>query len=116
MSDVLASRVDPSSREFRENEAHHRSLAARLREARALAREGGGARSQARQKELGKLPTRERVERLLDPGTAFLEIAPLAAHGLYDGAAPGAGIVCGVGRVSGREVVVVANDATVTGK
>ncbi len=115
MTDVLASRVDPSSPEFRENEAHHRSLAARLNEERALAREGGGPRAQARQRELGKLPTRERVERLLDPGTAFLEIAPLAAYGLYDGAAPGAGIVCGVGRVSGREVVVVANDSTVKG-
>lgn len=115
MSDLLATRVDPSSAEFRENEAHHRALAARLGEELARSREGGGAQAQARQRELGKLAVRDRLERLLDPGTGFLEVAPLAAHGLYEGVAPGAGIVCGVGRVSGREVMVVANDPTVKG-
>ncbi|HKC24710.1 MAG TPA: carboxyl transferase domain-containing protein [Thermoanaerobaculia bacterium] len=115
MSDVLATRVDPSSADFKENEAHHRALALRLREDVAKARDGGGAKETARHVERGKLPVRERIERLLDRGTAFLEIAPLAAHGMYDGAAPCAGIVCGIGRVSGREVMVVANDATVKG-
>ncbi len=115
MSDVLASRLDPSSAEFQENAAHHRALAARLREEMERAREGGGPRAQARQKELGKLPTRERIERLLDPGTAFLEVAPLAGHGLYEGVPAGAGLVTGIGRVSGREAMVVANDPTVKG-
>ena len=76
---------------------------------------GGGEKARARHVERGKLLPRERVDRLLDPGSPFLELAPLAAEDLYDGAAPGAGIIAGVGRVEGREVVVVANDATVKG-
>jgi acetyl-CoA carboxylase carboxyltransferase component len=81
----------------------------------AAARAGGGDEAQRRQREQGKLPVRERVERLLDPGTPFLEIGALAADGLYDGAAPSAGLVTGIGRVSGREVMVVANDPSVKG-
>jgi 3-methylcrotonyl-CoA carboxylase beta subunit len=81
----------------------------------ARVREGGGERARRRHTDRGKLLPRERVDRLLDPGAPFLELSPLAAHGLYDGDAPGAGIVTGVGRVSGRECVVVANDATVKG-
>ena len=115
MTDLLRTRIDPASVEFRENAGHHSSLAARLREEMRRTREGGGAKAVARQRELGKLPVRERLERLLDPGSSFLEVAPLAAHGLYDGGAPGAGLVTGVGRVSGRDVMVVANDATVKG-
>jgi acetyl-CoA carboxylase carboxyltransferase component len=90
-------------------------LVASLRERLAQARAGGGPEAVARHRELGKLLVRERIERLLDPGTPFLEIGALAAFGLYDGAAPSAGIVTGIGRVRGREVMVVANDATVKG-
>src|SRR6476619_144935 len=79
------------------------------------ARAGGGPDAVKRHKKRGKLLARERIERLVDPGGAFLELAPLAAHGLYDGDAPGAGIVTGVGPVSGRPCVIVANDATVKG-
>src|SRR5262249_33373459 len=68
-----------------------------------------------RHRDQGKMPVRERVERLLDPGSPFLELSPLAARAMYDDEAPGAGIVTGIGRVSGREVVIVANDATVKG-
>src|SRR4029079_16266737 len=63
----------------------------------------------------GKLPVRERIERLLDPGTPFLEFSALAAHGMYDDEAPGAGIVPGIGRITGREALIIANDATVKG-
>src|SRR5690242_9772247 len=93
----------------------HRALVADLREQLAAAALGGSERSRARHVERGKLLPRERVDTLLDPGSPFLELSPLAAHGLYDGAAPGAGMITGVGRVSGRECVVVANDATVKG-
>ncbi len=91
------------------------TLVADLKKRRAEAAEGGGKRYVERQKELGKLPVRTRVERLLDPGTPFLELNALAANGMYDGRAPAAGIVSGIGRVSGREVMIVANDATVKG-
>jgi 3-methylcrotonyl-CoA carboxylase beta subunit/propionyl-CoA carboxylase len=90
-------------------------LLAELRARLAAADEGGGARYLQRHREQGKLPVRERIERLTDPGTPFLELSPLAAFGLYDDEAPAAGIVTGIGRVSGREVVIVANDATVKG-
>jgi 3-methylcrotonyl-CoA carboxylase beta subunit len=115
VSEVLGSQLLPSSSEFRENAVHHRALAARLLGELAKAREGGGEKERARHVARGKLLVRDRLERLLDPGTAFLEVAPLAAWGLYEDAAPGAGLVTGVGRISGREVVVVANDATVKG-
>jgi 3-methylcrotonyl-CoA carboxylase beta subunit len=115
LSEILASRIDPASAEFAANRRHHEALASRLREEVAKAREGGGEKERERHVAKGKLPVRDRLERLLDQGTAFLEIAPLAAFGMYDGAAPGAGLVTGVGRVSGREVMVVANDATVKG-
>ncbi|MGZ3621119.1 MAG: carboxyl transferase domain-containing protein [Candidatus Binataceae bacterium] len=115
MSEVLGSQLLPSSSEFRENAVHHRALAARLLGELAKAREGGGEKERARHVARGKLLVRERLERLLDPGTVFLEVAPLAGWGLYEDAAPGAGLVTGVGRISGREVVIVANDATVKG-
>jgi acetyl-CoA carboxylase carboxyltransferase component len=115
VSETLVSKLLPSSREFQENAAHHRALAARLRDELGRARAGGGEKEQQRHVSRGKLPVRERLERLLDPDSAFLEVAPLAGHGLYDGAAPGAGLVTGVGKVEGRAVMVVANDATVKG-
>src|SRR6187551_2191962 len=93
----------------------HRALVADLRAELAVAARGGPERARARHVERGKLLPRERVDRLVDPSSPFLELSPLAAHGLYDGAAPGAGMITGVGRVSGRECVIVANDATVKG-
>src|SRR5687768_11212877 len=75
----------------------------------------GDERSVARHRERGKLPVRERIEHLLDPGAPFLELSPLAANGMYDDEAPGAGMVTGIGKVSGTDVVIVANDATVKG-
>ncbi len=112
---VLESRVDRSSAEFRENAAHMDGLVARLRERLAEARQGGGEEAVARHRAQDKGLVRERIERLLDPATPFLEIGALAAFDLYEGQAPSAGIVCGIGRVRGREVMVVANDATVKG-
>src|SRR5688572_18421830 len=91
------------------------ALVEQLRERVATVRLGGGARYLERHREQGKLPVRERIDKLLDPGSPFLECSPLAAWELYDNDAPAAGIVTGIGRVSGREVLVVANDATVKG-
>src|SRR5213594_1534728 len=90
-------------------------LVAELRERLAKARQGGPDRARERHTKAGKLLPRERVERLLDAGTAFLELSPLAAFGMYDDEAPGAGMITGIGRVSGNECVIVANDATVKG-
>jgi len=90
-------------------------LVTALRAARARAAAGGPEEARTRHTQRGKLLARERIERLLDPGTPFLELSPLAAHGCYGDEAPGAGIVTGIGRVAGRECVVVANDATVKG-
>ena len=115
---VLRSRLDPAARE---TQANHEAMAGlvvdlRARQATVAGRGAGGdERSIARHRERGKLPVRERIERLLDPGSAFLELSPLAATGLYDDDAPGAGIVTGIGRVEGTTCVVVANDATVKG-
>ncbi|MFF1644568.1 carboxyl transferase domain-containing protein [Streptomyces sp. NPDC058240] len=112
---VLASAADPASEAWKANEAAHHALAEELRERLATARLGGGERARARHVARGKLLPRDRVDTLLDPGSPFLELAPLAAEGLYGGAAPAAGVIAGIGRVSGRECVIVANDATVKG-
>ncbi len=111
----LTSAIDPRSEAFARNAAHNKILADTLRERTAKAALGGSEASRARHAGRGKLLPRERVERLLDPGSPFLEIAALAAFDLYDGEAPGAGLITGIGRVSGREVMIVANDATVKG-
>ena len=97
------------------NRAANLALSAELRDRVAAAALGGSASSRERHVARGKLLPRQRVERLIDIGSPFLEIAQLAAHGLYDGEAPGAGVITGIGRVSGREVMIVANDATVKG-
>ncbi|GHA94286.1 MULTISPECIES: carboxyl transferase domain-containing protein [Streptomyces] len=112
---VLASAADPASEAWQANEAAHHALAEELRTRLATARLGGGEKARARHVARGKLLPRERVDTLLDPGSPFLELAPLAAEGLYGGAAPAAGVIAGIGRVSGRECVIVANDATVKG-
>jgi 3-methylcrotonyl-CoA carboxylase beta subunit len=111
----LRTLVDTKSEAFAESAERFAGLMEELRAHSAEARRGGGAKAQRRHRERGKLPVRVRVERLLDPGTAFLELSPLAAFGMYDGRVPAAGIITGIGRVSGREVMVVANDATVKG-
>ena len=107
--------VDSSSEEFRARDDCNRGLAEELQQRLATAALGGPERSRERHAERGKLLPRERVEALLDPATPFLELSPLAANGMYDGEAPGAGIITGIGRVSGTECVIVANDATVKG-
>jgi acetyl-CoA carboxylase carboxyltransferase component len=110
---VLDTQVDPADAVFKANRDRMQELVAALRAHLARAREGGGAIDRHRAQ--GKLPVRERIERLLDSGSPLLELSPLAAFDMYDGDAPGAGLVTGIGRVSGREVLIVANDATVKG-
>ena len=97
------------------NAAAHAELVADLAGQLQRVALGGGERARERHTARGKLLPRERVDALLDPGSPFLELSPLAAHGMYDGDAPAAGIITGIGRISGRECVVVANDATVKG-
>jgi 3-methylcrotonyl-CoA carboxylase beta subunit/propionyl-CoA carboxylase len=113
--DVLESHIQTGSEEFRTNNARMERLVAELRERTARAREGGGPKYLERHRAQGKLPVRDRIDRLLDPGSPFLELSALAAFGMYDDEAPAAGIITGIGRVSGREAMIVANDATVKG-
>jgi 3-methylcrotonyl-CoA carboxylase beta subunit/propionyl-CoA carboxylase len=113
--DILESHIDPTSEQFRTNQARMEHLVVELRERRTQASQGGGAKYLERHREQGKLPVRERIEKLIDPDSPLLELSPLAAWDLYDNDAPAAGIVTAIGRVSGREVMVVANDATVKG-
>ncbi|MFR9806232.1 carboxyl transferase domain-containing protein [Pseudonocardia sp. RS010] len=112
---VLGTKVDPGDGQFARNAESHRSLVADLNAQLAAARLGGPERSRARHLERGKMLPRDRVDSLVDPGSPFLELSPLAAHGLYGGDAPAAGMITGVGRIAGRECVIVANDATVKG-
>lgn len=117
---VLASQLNPRSADFQANAAAMRALVDDLNAQVALHAAGGGEAARAKHSARGKLPPRERVQMLLDPGTPFLEIAPLAAHGMYlnkDGGmdAPCAGLIAGIGRVNGIDCVVVCNDATVKG-
>jgi len=112
---VFESRLNPTSAEFQANSRHHQQLAAELRGRMQEVGKGGPERSRQRHESRGKLLPRERVNRLLDPGSPFLEVAPLAAWGLYDNEVPSAGVITGIGRVSGRLVMIVANDATVKG-
>jgi acetyl-CoA carboxylase carboxyltransferase component len=112
---ALPTRVDPSSSDFRQNRQACETLISELRRRLTRVRAPGDPEAVERQRRRGKLLVRERVERLLDPDTPFLELSPLAAEDLYGGEVPSAGIVTGVGRVSGRECVIVANDAVVKG-
>ncbi|CAM5485660.1 hypothetical protein SVIOM74S_03689 [Streptomyces violarus] len=111
----LTSAADPASEAFRANEEAHHALVEELRAKLAAAAQGGGEKARARHTARGKLLPRDRVDTLLDPGSPFLELAPLAADGMYEGQAPAAGVIAGIGRISGRETVVIANDATVKG-
>ncbi|MCM8732122.1 carboxyl transferase domain-containing protein [Hephaestia sp. GCM10023244] len=112
---VLDTRISPENDIFRANAAHNRALADRLRADVAHAARGGSEQARDRHVARGKLLPRDRVERLLDPGSPFLEIGQLAATGLYSGDIAGAGLIAGIGRVSGRHVMIVCNDATVKG-
>jgi 3-methylcrotonyl-CoA carboxylase beta subunit len=112
---ILSTHARPGTPEYEQNEQEHRRLVTDLNERIARVKGGGGEKARDRHTARGKLLPRERVDRLTDPGSPFLELSPLAAEDLYDGDAPGAGIITGIGRVSGREVVIVANDATVKG-
>ena len=112
---ILETRIDPRSDEFVANRDRFKDLVAELRARLDRVARGGGDEARERHTGRGKLLVRDRIARLLDPDTPFLELSPLAAWGMYDDEAPGAGIVTGIGVVSGQEVVIVANDATVKG-
>ena len=111
----LESHLDTSSEEFRANRERIESLVAELNRRMDGARQGGGEKYMARHRQQGKMPVRDRIAALLDPNTPFLELSPLAANEMYDGEAPAAGIVTGIGRVQQRECLIIANDATVKG-
>jgi acetyl-CoA carboxylase carboxyltransferase component len=112
---VLTSQLDRDAEEFALRQQRMEELVAELHERTAQVARGGGEKAMERHRSRGKLPARERVDRLVDPGSAFLELNALAAWDVYDGDAPAAGIVTGIGVIEGRECVVVANDATVKG-
>ncbi len=112
---ILESRVDRDAPEFSANRERMEQLVSELRERTAEASKGGGAEAIERHRSRGKMLARERIDLLIDPGSAFLELNALAAYDLYEGAAPAAGIVTGIGVVEGRECVIIANDATVKG-
>src|SRR5271170_5844030 len=115
MMDRIESRLSTNSDEFRHNRDAMDALVKRLRGEIERVRQGGPAPARARHVERGKLLARDRVRKLLDPQSPFLELSQLAAYGMYDDEAPSAGIITGIGRISGRECVIVCNDATVKG-
>src|SRR5689334_4627813 len=112
---AIASKIDDKSREFRANQAAMRALIAELESRRATAAEGGPPRARERHLARGKLLPRQRVMTLIDSGTPFLELSPLAANDMYEDTIHGAGLITGVGRVAGRECVIVCNDSTIKG-
>ena len=112
---TLATRADTRSDDFARNASAMTALVEELRGHLARARDGGGPGAVERHRKRGKLTARDRVDRLLDPGSAFLELAPLAAQGMYEGAAPAAGMIAGIGTIAGTACMIVANDATVKG-
>jgi acetyl-CoA carboxylase carboxyltransferase component len=112
---IIESFIDPESATFRANDAAYRQLSDELRALLAATAQGGPTEARERHTARGKLLVRERIELLIDPQSPFLELSPLAAHGVYEEPVPAAGIITGIGRVAGREVVIVANDATVKG-
>jgi 3-methylcrotonyl-CoA carboxylase beta subunit len=113
--DRISSRVNRSDPDFDARKEHNLSLLKELSSKHDEARAGGGGKYEARHRSRGKFLARERIERIIDPGTSFLELSPLAANGMYDGRAHSAGVVTGVGLVHGRECMFVANDATIKG-
>ena len=113
--DVLGTNINTSSADFAAQAKFHKSMAETLRERLRLIAQAGPANAIATQRKRGKLLARERIETLIDPKSPFLELSPLAAWGLYDNEVPSAGVVTGVGSISGRECVIIANDASVKG-
>ncbi|HEV7240141.1 MAG TPA: carboxyl transferase domain-containing protein [Thermoanaerobaculia bacterium] len=113
--EALETHLDPAADGFKANAQRLQSFVDDLNERLARARQGGGEKYLARHREQGKVPVRDRIAGLLDPNTPFLELSPLAANGMYEKDAPAAGIVTGVGRVHGRECLIIANDASVNG-
>ena len=113
--DIIPSTIQTNDPGFRENRSAMEELVRTLEARHAAAREGGSPRARTRHEEHGKLPVRVRIDHLLDPGSPFLELSPLAAFEMYDDQAAAAGLVTGIGRVSGQETMVIANDATVKG-
>ncbi len=111
----MESRVQTTTVQFADNRKRMGALVERLRERLALVRSGGESPAKELHRERGKLLVRDRIQRLLDRDTPFLELSPLAACGMYDGEVPSAGLVTGIGVIHGREVMIVANDATVKG-
>lgn len=112
---IIKSNVDTKSKDFAANHAHMRDLVADLQKQLDQVELGGGEKARKKHTKRGKMLPRERIKQLIDPGTPFLELSPMAAHDMYDGKAPSAGIITGIARVSGQEVVIIANDATVKG-
>src|SRR5699024_10626119 len=112
---VLSSRINPRSQTFQDNARAMEALVADLQQQLRRTASGGSERARQRHLDRGKLLPRDRVEQLLDPGSPFLELSPMAAHDVYNNDSPGAGLITGIGRVSGRECVIVCNDATVKG-
>ena len=113
--DRLPTRINRADPDYQKRRTHNQELIDILRKRLDKVAEGGGGKYVERHRGRGKMLARERIEKIIDPGTAFLELSPLAAYGLYDGRANSAGIVTGVGLVHGRECLFVANDATVKG-
>ena len=111
----IVSQIKTSTDEFRANQAFHRAQADELDRRLEVARAGGSEKARTLHTGRGKLLVRDRIERLLDPATPFLELSPLAAHEVYESALPAAGLVTGIGTIHGRQVMIVANDATVKG-
>jgi len=111
----IKSKIDTSSPDFAANDAHMRELVADLQKQLDKTELGGGEKARKKHTDRGKLLPRERIKQLIDPATPFLEMSPMAAHGMYDGKAPCAGIITGIGRINGQEVLIIANDATVKG-
>lgn len=112
---IIKSQIDTGSSEFAANDAHMRELVADLQLQLDTIEMGGGEKACLKHTKRGKMLPRERIKNLLDPHAPFLELSPMAAHDMYDGKSPSAGIITGIGRVSGQEVVIIANDATVKG-
>ncbi|NOR18916.1 MAG: methylcrotonoyl-CoA carboxylase [Xanthomonadales bacterium] len=112
---IIKTKIDTNSEDFAANDAHMRDLVADLQKQLDKVELGGGEKARKKHTDRGKLLPRERIKQLIDPGTPFLELSPLAAHDMYDGKAPSAGIITGIGRVNGQEVLIIANDATVKG-
>jgi len=112
---IIKSKIDTNSKDFAANDAHMRALVDDLQKRLDQVERGGSEKARSKHIKRGKLLVRERIKLLIDPGTPFLELSPMAAYNMYDNKAPCAGIVTGIGRVSGQEVVIIANDATVKG-